>query len=711
MKEYSEFQLNANTKSMDEICNIEKLEFQKHQKFCRKWFENGNSKMLLFHGLGSGKTLTSIYVAEGLLSTKQIKTVYAVTPASLKKNFEKEITSGLMNYKEVPKTYKVLSYQRFIKSGAKLDNCLIIIDEVQNIISEIGKLYKQFFDALVTSSPRNIKLVLLSGTPMFDKPHEFALTMNLLNIPKLFDVTKFYREYTKNGELVNTEEFMNRIYPYVSAFKGVSPAAYAKRKDEFVDCAMQGMQKMGYQMAIEAVNDQSGLSQAFLSGPRMAANIIYDNGGVGKKYKKTGKLKDILAPKNIKDHSIKFYKCIKNLKKSDKQTFVYTNFVASAGVEDFVLALKLHGFNSKEYGVFKTNQDENNKKLVERFNKGKIRIIIGSPAMKEGISLKNCREVHLLDPYWNQSRVNQVIGRAIRFCSHVSLPNDERKVKVYHYIAKLQGIKTVDEHIIDMATEKDKLIKKFENLIYKSAVDCPLFHRSTKVDVLDCFKTPMFVDVTKLQGFFEVVYNRSSDIYISINEKKEERLLEILKAQGIQKGSHLAFKVTLYVPKGNKSFTFKNSTLNPHIASIEHKQSNEHFAKIKAIIPKRITKKNKNKDETLAVKRKKKKLIFSSVPKVHYKLGRQAKGVKCKVPPENGECPDKQPFLRNECCHARPSKNSKGIIAGGGKVYVNGKYTKTMSLKQLTDAALKYHKLLKPKMKRLNIIKELSKNI
>ena len=150
MNKYNEFYLKSNSRKMNSICNIEKMEFQKHQKFCRRWFENGNDRLLSFHGLGSGKSLSSIFIAEGLLKSKQIKHVYAVTPASLRKNFEKELMTGLMTnkYNKIPMTYSIISYHKFVnmyeEDSLKLNNSLVIIDEVQNIISPTGKMYNGF---------------------------------------------------------------------------------------------------------------------------------------------------------------------------------------------------------------------------------------------------------------------------------------------------------------------------------------------------------------------------------------------------------------------------------------------------------------------------------------------------------------------------------------------------------------------------------------
>ena len=52
----------------------------------------------------------------------------------------------------------------------------------------------------------------------------------------------------------------------------------------------------------------------------------------------------------------------------------------------------------------------------------------------EGITLKNTRYVHIMEPYWHPVRIEQVIGRARRICSHNELPESERNVKVYIYL-------------------------------------------------------------------------------------------------------------------------------------------------------------------------------------------------------------------------------------------------------------------------------------
>ena len=63
----------------------------------------------------------------------------------------------------------------------------------------------------------------------------------------------------------------------------------------------------------------------------------------------------------------------------------------------------------------------------------------------EGINLKNTRYVHIIEPYWHPVRVEQVIGRARRICSHQDLPLSERNVKVFIYLMTFTQTQLDDE--------------------------------------------------------------------------------------------------------------------------------------------------------------------------------------------------------------------------------------------------------------------------
>ena len=99
-----------------------------------------------------------------------------------------------------------------------------------------------------------------------------------------------------------------------------------------------------------------------------------------------------------------------------------------------------------------------------------------SPAGAEGISLKNTREVHIMEPYWNEVRIEQMVGRAIRYCSHKDLPLEERKVDVFRYkMIRPKGKQTTDEKMEDISRRKNNLLMSFIDAVKEAAVDCELF--------------------------------------------------------------------------------------------------------------------------------------------------------------------------------------------------------------------------------------------
>ena len=67
-------------------------------------------------------------------------------------------------------------------------------------------------------------------------------------------------------------------------------------------------------------------------------------------------------------------------------------------------------------------------------------LLLATQSGAEGISLKCVRQVHIMEPYLNNVRIEQVIGRARRIASHVKLPKDQRNVTVFKYIIKLCSI-------------------------------------------------------------------------------------------------------------------------------------------------------------------------------------------------------------------------------------------------------------------------------
>lgn len=133
------------------------------------------------------------------------------------------------------------------------------------------------------------------------------------------------------------------------------------------------------------------------------------------------------------------------------------------------------------------NQEENRKIIENIFNNPNnydgryIKIVLGSKVLSEGYNLLNVTNVHILDAWYNLTKLNQVIGRAIRMCSHyvlTSLTHSQPIVSVFKYTTVLTKQRTnnlsLEEKLYLNAIKKDELIKEIENVLIKNAIDCPL---------------------------------------------------------------------------------------------------------------------------------------------------------------------------------------------------------------------------------------------
>jgi superfamily II DNA or RNA helicase len=245
---------------------------------------------------------------------------------------------------------------------------------------------------------------------------------------------------------------------------------------------------------------------------------------------------DIFNEKYLKHFSIKFYTCLLKInenvygKRNPGLIFVYSNLV-KVGIELFQEVLLRNGYLEyqelmENYNIHNdtkcyfceytfenhnmlpnsipkhdfypatyimiTGKTEENIELIPEeklktiysvFNSienkdGKyIKLVIGSKVMNEGITLKNIKEVHILDVHFNLGRVDQVLGRGIRFCTHYDIINEDNpfpKVEIYKYVVSIKNKLSTEEELYKKAELKYKLIKETERILHEEAIDCPL---------------------------------------------------------------------------------------------------------------------------------------------------------------------------------------------------------------------------------------------
>lgn len=108
-----------------------------------------------------------------------------------------------------------------------------------------------------------------------------------------------------------------------------------------------------------------------------------------------------------------------------------------------------------------------------------VKVVIITRAGSEGIDFKNIRQVHILEPWYNNSRNEQTIGRGVRYCSHKLLPFKERNVEIYMYGSNSYGDIEDQREMVDMfvyrkAEQKSILVGNVTRVMKEIAVDCQL---------------------------------------------------------------------------------------------------------------------------------------------------------------------------------------------------------------------------------------------
>ena len=214
----------------------------------------------------------------------------------------------------------------------------------------------------------------------------------------------------------------------------------------------------------------------------------------------------------IGKYSSKIKKILEIISKSKGIVFIYTNWI-KAGITPLVLALEQNGYlkydgseilkckNKKEpisyspdikddykpskYMVIAGGQENlthNLKSELEVLTSAKnkngelIKVVIGSKVASEGLDFKCIRSIHILEPWHNINKLEQVIGRGIRNCSHTLLTPEERNVTIYLHNSYLnKDVETIDTYLYRYSEKKAKQIGEIENILKKNAIDKYLF--------------------------------------------------------------------------------------------------------------------------------------------------------------------------------------------------------------------------------------------
>jgi len=570
--------------------NIKKNLFEYQRYVYNIMTQTDNRGILIYHGVGSGKTITSISIAEEF--RKLDRDIIIISSKSLQSNYKKEINT--FNKKINPEIHddeleEITSKYKFVTSNSKnmiksledplhnfmenvnninLENKVIIIDEVHNLFNSISngsKIANEFYEIIMNT--KKIKLIFLTGTPIINDPFEIAICFNLLYgpikssngpatkhrkkeystiLPEYYTDFKQYFIDDYHNTIKNENKFQNRIFGLVSYYGDMyfekqstitEELKQTKKKENYPDrypikfeiIEMSQIQNIEYYKARDIERRENSKFSSGSSEFSSGGAIIREKNLVSTSYRiKSRQLSNIYVPSNIKlekynfnKYSPKMEKIYNNINKNHKDTIslVYSTFLDS-GILAFSKLLELNEYvlynpvneydeTKKYYAIFSGGQTiEEKEDILKRLNleenkHGKlISMLLISKSGAEGLDLKNIRSVHIMEPYWNFSLIEQIIARAVRYKSHINLPEDEQNVQVYIYLAdynkqflenekeklkeKIKKTKKSKDNSIELTTDinmfknaikNQELIYKFLKCIASTSIECPMFNK------------------------------------------------------------------------------------------------------------------------------------------------------------------------------------------------------------------------------------------
>jgi hypothetical protein len=329
-----------------------------------------------------------------------------------------------------------------------------------------------------------------------------------------------------------------------------------------------------------------------------------------------------LSAKALTHFSPKMAQMLKDLKSSVgsgkelRNQFVYSEYKSLEGLGLFGLILNHNGFQKYKlvkdggqwregemekgvpaYCTYTGDESEEERELARQiFNEEysqtfpaslkdsiterRLCILMGTKSAAEGITLKNVRNVYIMEPYWNPGRIEQVIGRAIRVNSHSSLPPEDRTVTVKLYMSVFseeqmkdqegpnitlirrndmelkrydgdeprETFMTSDEFLYEVAFRKNRIIKSISTILKQAAVDCEIHRKlhSREQPVIQCMRFDTSITAEDLAYRPSYLTDERDQLY-QRNLLKKLRKLQIIKIKGI---------VMIMDPKTNEIFDY-----------------------------------------------------------------------------------------------------------------------------------------------------------
>ena len=379
---------------------------QEHQKRFLEGFMFGNLKSaIVFHGVGTGKTISGVAVIKVYLQLYKKNKVYIITPPAVMFNFVDSLIAYGMN--PLDKRIEYFSYVKFANANKDLSNALLLVDEAHNLRTRIVGSEQNIKSGIrpfkfIQKTGDAHKVILLTATPFVNTPYDIE---NLLAIG---DGRFPHSPETFSGIVSNRNNLIDYFKYRISYYMNTASSKFFPENRETY---------IFFKYEPDSEEGASIKAEVGARGP--GGNTVYNKSRVA----------------SIEERKIQYI--MKKIKENPTKKYViYTSFLAN-GINR--IGAELKKINT-DYGIVSGTRSTVEKKTAidayrnynnDKWEGLKTRVLIISKAGAEGVNLNNTRGIFIMDGVWNEATYEQIVARAIRYKSHFDLPEKERFVEVY----------------------------------------------------------------------------------------------------------------------------------------------------------------------------------------------------------------------------------------------------------------------------------------
>ena len=317
---------------------------------------------------------------------------------------------------------------------------------------------------LISECMKAKKIVLLTGTIFYNNLTDLSVLVNIIRRDEVLPETNKEFEFFYWNDLyetpTNIETLKERIKHTISYYKKPQDTHYPTSNTDVIKVDMSNAQISEYRHYLKKILSLDNIQHIDYS--------VLDKRKVNVFLNVTRQLSNTL---NNSPEFPKIIQIFEHIKNNPKPVVVYSNFLNNGVLP---LSVQLTKANIS-YAIYYGEQSEEKRNIIiNNFNQKVIDVLLITSAGSESLDLKNTRYIHIMEPHWNESKINQIIGRAIRYDSHKNLPEKERNVTIIRWIS-IFGYKipydTADEYLIKIAQKKEKMFNKFDEIIKDSSIN------------------------------------------------------------------------------------------------------------------------------------------------------------------------------------------------------------------------------------------------